>query len=121
MFVYPDVRNVISSFLRVLQHYRNGNTTPTIDMMRTLQRISLRESLIVIDKLLRRRLSSEKKSQLEVDKEHDSIVEHFFRRDDEGDQDLDTLRNQVESLSNEIRSPNASLRPHDGKNHDDGI
>ncbi len=92
-FVYPAVRNVISSFLRLLQHFRDGNTTPIIDMTRTFQRFGIKNSIETIDNILssQKELDTKKRSQLVVDKEHDSILERFFRRDDEVDQDSKVL------------------------------
>jgi len=92
-FVYPNVKNVINSFLRLLQHYRNGNTTPLIDTKRTFHRLDIMNSIEKIDGLLtsQRELDVNKKLQLVVNKEYDSILERFFRREDEGEQDSEAL------------------------------
>jgi hypothetical protein len=91
--VYPAVRNVISSFLGLLQHYRDGNTTPLIDVSRTFHRFNIMSSIETIDNLLnsQRKLDVKRKSQLVVYKEHDSLLEHFFRKDNEGVHDSKAL------------------------------
>ncbi|HZD35680.1 MAG TPA: hypothetical protein VE130_10780 [Nitrososphaeraceae archaeon] len=92
-FVYPTVRNVMSSFLRLLQHYRDENTTPHIDMVRTFQRFNIVSSIETIEYQLasKRKSDIKKKPQLMVDKEHDSMLERFFRRDGESYQDSKNL------------------------------
>ncbi|MFY9964450.1 MAG: hypothetical protein WAK50_01820 [Nitrososphaeraceae archaeon] len=92
-FVYPAVKNLIISFLRLLQHYRDGNTTQLIDVMRILHRLNIMNSIETIDNLLgsQGELDVKKKLQLVVSKEHDSILERFFRKDNEGIQDSKVL------------------------------
>ena len=92
-FVYPTVRNVMSSFLRLLQHYRDGNTTPHIDMVRTFQRFNIVSSIETIEYQLssKRKSDIKKKPHLMVYKEHDSMLERFFRRDGESYQDSEAL------------------------------
>lgn len=92
-FVYPTVRNVMSSFLRLLQHYRDGNTTSIIDMINTFHRFGIVNSIETIEYQLssKRESDKKKKPQLTVDKEHDSMLERFFRRDGESYQDSEAL------------------------------
>jgi hypothetical protein len=99
-FVSSDVKNLISCFLKVLHHYTIWNSTPFIDQMRTIQRANLMSGIRRIDKELRlkgKTLSRDKKLGLKVAKEHNSLLEHWFRRDDEGESDENSLWNIIHS------------------------
>jgi hypothetical protein len=99
-FVSSDVKNVISSFLKVLHHYTIRNSTPHIDQTRIFQRANLMSGIRRIDKELkskRKTLSRNKMLGLEVAKEYNSLLELWFRRDDEGESDENSLWNSIDA------------------------
>jgi hypothetical protein len=107
-FVSSDVKNVIACFLKVLHHYTIWNSTPLIDQMRTSQRANLMSGIRRMDKELRSKwetLSRDKKLGLEVAKEYNSLLEHWFRRDDEGESDEKSLWNSIHSPHTPPASP----------------
>jgi hypothetical protein len=89
-FVSSDVKYIISSLLRIIHHYTKENVTAGIDRARTEERAELMSRMRHIDEELRskrKRLPSDKILELEGKKEWNSILEHWFRRDDERESD----------------------------------
>jgi hypothetical protein len=97
-FVSAEVKNVISCLLMVLHHYTRENSTPLIDRTRTFQRANSMSGMRKIDeelRLKRKKLSRNEKLGLIVAKKHNSMIEHWFRRDDEGDSDENSLWSSI--------------------------
>jgi hypothetical protein len=121
-FVSSDVKNVVSSLLRVLHHYTKENTTSPIDLIRTLERANCISGINNIDKILRskRRISTNKKLELEVAKEHNSMLEHWFRKDNEGESDENSLWRSIRHWTTPDRT-NGSLSDLDKNNDGNGV
>jgi hypothetical protein len=121
-FVSSDVKNVVSSLLRVLHHYTKENTTSTIDLIRTLERTNCMSGINNIDKILRsnRRISTNKKLELEVAKEYNSMLEHWFRKDNEGESDKNSLLRSIRHWTTPDQT-DGSLSDLDKNNDGNGI
>jgi hypothetical protein len=90
-----------------VHHYTKENTTSHIDLVRTLQRANLKSGMNNIDEILRsnRRISTNKKLELEVAKEYNSMLEHWFRKDNEGESDENSLWSSIRHWTHPYPSP----------------